>query len=188
MYFLERVHYLRRKGDTASRILTGPLCLCYPSLAQAHPSKGRGVPLVSQVNPHWPEWPSPETVVLGGKQRRPAPPQPSQCGHLQGRGRTKYSEREIEASPIGGSHSTPGERLPFSGLRGPSTGPLCSPCPLQSARNSGFGGRGLAPRGVSPRAALELRESAQQPEQAAGWAHLGRAKRFSRDRKQGTRN
>lgn len=116
----------------------------------------------------------------GGAVNKGLSPSPSQCGHLLGRGQTKYSEREIEASPIGGSQNTPGEKLPFSGLRGPSTGPRYSPRPLQVSRTRGLSGRGLAPRGVSPRAAPGRRESARQPERAAGWAHLGRAKRFSR--------
>lgn len=108
---------------------------------------------MSQVNPHWP---SPETVFLGankGDSRAP-PPQVSAAicrGEGSQRGQTKYNRRktEIEASPVGGSHITPGERLLFSGLRGPSTGPPDAPGPSQA----GLGGRGRDPRGVSAWAA-----------------------------------
>lgn len=152
-----------------------------PQPSPGPPLQREGAPSSIPGEPHWPEWPSPETVVLGGGAvNKDLSPSPSQCGHLLGRGQTKYSEREIEASPIGGSQNTPGEKLPFSGLRGPSTDPRYSPRPLQVARTRGLSGRGLAPRGVSPRAAPGRRKSARQPERAAGWAHLGRAKRFSR--------
>lgn len=72
---------------------------------------------------------------------------PKQCSHLQRRGGGQpagadkiKAKREIEASPVGSSHITPGERRPFSGLQGSSTGPLSSPCPFQVPQTRGLGG------------------------------------------------
>lgn len=109
----------------------------------------------------------------------PKHPLPRHCGHPQGQGPTKYRlKKEIAASPIGGSHSTPGEGS-RSGLQGPSTVSEYSPGPFQVPQTPVLVSHSLVRPGIRLGARLGRQEIARQPEQAAGWAHLGRAKRFS---------
>lgn len=102
-----------------------------------------------------------------------------------GAGADKIQRREIEASPIGDSQNTPGEKLPIFRPPGPLHWPTVLPRPLQVSRTRGLSGRGLAPR------------ERRQPQGAAraarghglgagsGLGPLG-SQAFSPDRKQGT--